>query len=97
MTDNLRDRIAAVQLAHMPDDYQRDNGECPCGFKYTIFPELAAHVADAVIHEFGRIYEDGLEGTVFSAIRLVEQPKPRHFTDESAADLIDPPIGGNDA
>ena len=50
---NLRDRIAAVQLAHMPDDYERDMGECPCGFKYTIYGELASHVADAVIRELG--------------------------------------------
>ena len=49
MTDNLRALIGAVQLAHMPDDYQRDMGECPCGFKYQKWSELASHVADAVI------------------------------------------------
>ena len=51
MTDNLRDLIGAVQLTHMPDDYQRDMGECPCGFKYSKWSELASHVADAVIAE----------------------------------------------
>ena len=53
MTDTLRARIGAVQLAHMPDDYQRDMGECPCGFKYQKWSELASHVADAVIAELG--------------------------------------------
>lgn len=57
MTDNLRDRIAAVQLAHMPDDYERDMGECPCGFNYSVRGELAAHVADEVIHTLSRCYE----------------------------------------
>lgn len=57
MTDTLRARVAAVQLAHMPNDYERDMGECPCGFKYQKWSELASHVADAVIAELG-IYED---------------------------------------
>lgn len=59
MTDGLRDRIAAVQLAHMGDQYEQDMGECPCGFKYSTTPELAAHVADAVIQELGLQQEDG--------------------------------------
>ena len=53
MSDSLRARIGAVQLAHMPDDYQRDMGECPCGFKYQKWSELASHVADAVIKALG--------------------------------------------
>ena len=59
MTDNLRALIGAVQLAHMPDDYQRDMGECPCGFKYQKWSELASHVADAVIAALGLEQEDG--------------------------------------
>ena len=57
MTDTLRARIGAVQLAHMPDDYQRDMGECPCGFKYQKWSELASHVADAVIAALGMTVE----------------------------------------
>lgn len=53
MSDNLRTRIAAVQLAHMPDEYDRATGECPCGFKFQKWSELASHVADAVIRELG--------------------------------------------
>jgi hypothetical protein len=49
MTDNLRDLLAAVQLAHMPDDYERDMGMCPCGFKFSKWSELTSHVADKVI------------------------------------------------
>ena len=55
MSDNLRARIGAVQMAHMPDDYQRDMGECPCGFKFAKWSELASHAADAVIAELGLI------------------------------------------
>lgn len=60
MSDNLRARIGAVQMAHMPDDYQRDMGECPCGFKYAKWSELASHVADAVIRELGLRVEYGM-------------------------------------
>lgn len=49
--DPLRTRIAAVQLGHMPDDYERDLGQCRCGFKYQKHWDLASHVADAVIRE----------------------------------------------
>lgn len=49
--DDLRTRIAAVQLGHMPDDYERDLGQCRCGFKYQKHWDLASHVADAVIAE----------------------------------------------
>ena len=51
MPDSLRTRIAAVQLGHMPDDYERDLGQCRCGFKYQKHWDLASHVADAVIRE----------------------------------------------
>jgi len=58
MSDSLRARIGTVQLAHMPDDYQRDMGECPCGFKFAKWSELASHVADAVIAELGLQRDD---------------------------------------
>ena len=56
---DLRTRIAALQLAHMPDDYERDMGECRCGFKFSTGRELAKHVADAVIRELKLEVEDG--------------------------------------
>jgi hypothetical protein len=79
----LRERIAAVQRAHMGDQYEQDMGECPCGFKSVTCDELAAHIADAVIAELGRFYEDSLQSTAFAAIRLIEQRQtPQHFTQE---------------
>ena len=71
VTDTLRDRIAAAI------DEERNRwagGDAP-----------AETLADAVIAELGRIYEDGLDSTVFAAIRLVEQcPTPKHFTQKAA-------------
>lgn len=59
MTDDLiaavqlAHRIAVVQLAHMPNQYEQDMGQCPCGFRYSLAGELAAHVANEVIAELG--------------------------------------------
>jgi hypothetical protein len=66
---DLRERIAAVQRAHMGDPYDQDMGECPCGFKYVTCDELAAHIADAVIVEIARFYEDSLQSSVLSDLR----------------------------
>ncbi len=61
MTDDLHTRITAVQRAHMPDQYKQDMGECPCGFIFSTYSELADHVADAVIRELGLEREKELD------------------------------------
>lgn len=61
MTDSLRDRIAAVQLSHIPIDYA-GGIECACGTEcqpqhggIDVAEQMwADHVADALIAE---IYE----------------------------------------
>ena len=94
VTDQLRDRIAAVQHFHIPVDYA-GYIECSCGVEckpkhggIDVAEQLwDDHVADAVIEAVRKFYEDSLQSTAFSAIRLLEQHStPRHFTQEADDD-----------
>lgn len=53
MTDNLRDRIAAVVGRHEPWQIPDGTWECSCGQDFELRVNLDAHVADAVIQELG--------------------------------------------
>lgn len=74
---DLRDRIAAVVDARIK--FWRQTQGC------IVDGIDGADVADAVIVELGRYYEDSLESGVFAAVRMLEQHQksPRHFTQEA--------------
>ena len=82
MTDILRTRIAKVlHRLYGPLMGGADHGwdDEPHGTQDEYLRD-----ADAVIRELGRFYEDSLQSTVFSTIRVLEQRStPRHFTQEA--------------
>lgn len=55
MTDNLRDRIAAVQRAHRLNSFGANYVQCECGWKspekYATWTDHPEHVADRLIRD----------------------------------------------
>jgi hypothetical protein len=74
---DLRTRIAAAMRKEFYENEEATDDDCTW-----VNWEL---MADVVIEELGRCYEDSLQSSVFSAIRMVErhQASPRHFTQEA--------------
>jgi hypothetical protein len=80
MTSDLRTRIAAALQAR--DQAATAGIDDPFMVEHASYDELA----DAVIAELGRLYEDSLQSTVFSTIRFLDEHRSKHrehFTQEA--------------
>ena len=81
MSDNLRDKIAAIVGTH--EHWQRlgVRWECACGAEVPLKVQIDAHIADVLIRELG-LHEEVDDKAAFR----MEPSRSRYVTDWTTAD-----------